>query len=310
MSADDQIRGRRSVALILPAGEIDIASTLGPLTALAGDPTVRLRPGRFDRATLTPDGPGALSVVWEAGATGVRVDAQGDGAGWLLDRAPALLGYDDDVSGFHPDSPQLRELWRRHRGDRIGRTATLWHDLAWFVVQQRIRRADAAAQWRRLVTALGTPAPGRPELMTPPAPAAVARLHPDEFHRFGIERRRAEHLVNAARAARGLQRLVDRDGHPAMPALRSVRGIGPWTASCLITHTWGDPDTVILGDDGIPSLVAWLLAGERRADDARLAELLEPYRPHRYRIIRLAFLGGQRPPRRHSRGARHDIRWH
>lgn len=147
-------------------------------------------------------------------------------------------------------------------------------------------------------------------LTAPPEPAAVARLAPAAFHRFGIEQRRAEHLVHAARAARRLQQLVDGGGAAALPALRSVRGIGPWTASCLLTHTWGDADAVILGDDGIPSLVTWLLAREPRGDDARMTELLEPHRPHRYRVVRLAFLSGQRPPRRSPRGARRDIRRH
>lgn len=295
------------MTLHLPVGEVDIASTLRPLTALAGDPTVRLRPGRFDRATLTPDGPGTLAVAREDDGA-VRVDACGDGARWLLDRAPALLGLDDDASGFRPAAPVLRELWRQHRGDRVGRTGTVWHDLAWFVVQQRIGRGDAAAQWRRLVTALGAPAPGSPDLLTPPTPAALARVAAEDLHGLGIERRRAEHLVHGARAARRLQELADGSVDAAMPALRSVRGIGPWTASCLATHTWGDADALVVGDDGIPSLVAWLLAGERRADDARMAALLEPYRPHRYRVVRLAFLSRRRPPRRHPRGTRHDIR--
>ena len=65
---------------------------------------------------------------------------------------------------------------------------------------------------------------------------------------------------------------------------------------------------MIVGDDGIPAAVAWILAGERRADDARLFELLEPYRPHRYRVIRLAMASGARPPRHHARATRRDIR--
>ena len=65
---------------------------------------------------------------------------------------------------------------------------------------------------------------------------------------------------------------------------------------------------VEVGDDGIPSLVAWVLARETRADDARMLELLEPYRPHRYRVLRLVLGSGQRPPRRAPRGRRTDIR--
>jgi hypothetical protein len=66
----------------------------------------------------------------------------------------------------------------------------------------------------------------------------------------------------------------------------------------MAAMTWGDPDTVITGDSGIPSLIAQVLAGERWADDDRMLELLEPHRPHRYRVLRLALAartGGPRP---------------
>ena len=32
-----------------------------------------------------------------------------------------------------------------------------------------------------------------------------------------------------------------------------------------------------------------------------MIELLEPYRPHRYRVVRLALADGIRPPRRYPR---------
>jgi len=71
--------------------------------------------------------------------------------------------------------------------------------------------------------------------------------------------------------------------------LLSIDGVGPWTVSCLSAFTWGDPDTVIVGDSGIPSLLASTLAGDRRATDEQMLELLHPYRPHRYRVLKLAF---------------------
>ena len=298
--------GARSLAV--PVGETDLLSTLGALAVLPGDPTVRLRPGRFERATATPDGPGAITVTWGAEPGTASVETVGDGARWLAERAPGLLGARDDPRGFDPAPGPLRQLWKRHRHDRIARTETLWHDLAWYVVQQRVSRQDAAAQWQRLVAALGDPAPGAPGLTAPPPPAAVARLGYHDLHRFGIERQRADTLLSAARAAPRLQQLLELDADVAAPALRSVRGIGPWTASCLATTTWGSADTVVVGDDGIPSLVAWVLAREPRADDARMLELLEEHRPHRYRVVRLAFLSGLRPPRRAPHAPRHDVR--
>jgi 3-methyladenine DNA glycosylase/8-oxoguanine DNA glycosylase len=82
---------------------------------------------------------------------------------------------------------------------------------------------------------------------------------------------------------------VDGDLDDARPALLSIPGVGAWSVSLLSAFTWGNPDTVIVGDSGIPSLIASTLAGERRADDSRMKELLEPFRPHRYRVLRLAF---------------------
>ena len=52
-----------------------------------------------------------------------------------------------------------------------------------------------------------------------------------------------------------------------------------------------------VGDFHLPNLVAWALAGEPRADDARMLELLEPYRGQRARVIRLLELSGIRAPR-------------
>ncbi|CAN5184657.1 hypothetical protein BH24ACT10_BH24ACT10_11640 [soil metagenome] len=119
----------------VPVHDIDLVVTLTPLTALPHDPTVRLSAGRFARATLTPEGAAAVELTWADGAA--HASAHGDGADWLLQRLPRLLGCSDDVRGFAPTAQPLRDVWRHHRGDRIARTGTLWHDLAWFIVQQR-----------------------------------------------------------------------------------------------------------------------------------------------------------------------------
>ena len=292
---------------LLRRSGVDLDSTLDALAMTPGDPTLALSPGRLARATWTPQGPASLEVRWDDGDD-VHVTAWGEGAAWLLERVPRLLGLEDDASGFAPEGPRpLRDLWRRYRGDRVGATGTLWHDLAWFVVQQRVARSDAADQWRRLVTALGRPAPGALGLVLPPAPELVARLGHTDLHPLGLERRRAQALVSAAREVRRLERLVD--GPLPGAALQAVPGVGPWTVSCLSFHTWGDPDTVVEGDDGVPSRVAWLLSGQRRADDAVMRALLEPYRPHRYRVLRLA-MRAPAPPRHGPRRPSPDIRRH
>jgi hypothetical protein len=54
---------------------------------------------------------------------------------------------------------------------------------------------------------------------------------------------------------------------------------------------------VSVGDFHIPNLVSWALAGEPRGSDARMLELLEPYRGRRALVVRLLELSGMRAPR-------------
>lgn len=69
--------------------------------------------------------------------------------------------------------------------------------------------------------------------------------------------------------------------------LCSVPGLGPWTSSLVQRISFGDPDPVEIGDYHIPNSVAWALAGEARGTDERMLELLEPWRGHRGRVVRL-----------------------
>jgi 3-methyladenine DNA glycosylase/8-oxoguanine DNA glycosylase len=69
----------------------------------------------------------------------------------------------------------------------------------------------------------------------------------------------------------------------------------------------GDPDAVSVGDYHLPHVVAWTLAGEPRGDDARMLELLEPFRGQRGRVIRLLVRGGGRPARRAPRAPLRDL---
>lgn len=271
---------------------IDVGLTVRPLSMLSGDPTIRVTRRQFTRATWTPDGPATIVVRWHGSVA--DAETHGPGAAWLMERAPGLIGCLDDASSFNPPNGIVRRIWSRHHGDRVSRTSTVWHDLAWSIVQQRVRQVEAAASWRRLTKGYGHAAPGVADMRTPPAPDAVARSSISQLRSLGLDGQRAGTLIQAARVAHRLHTLAEQHAEDALRKLSSLPGIGPWTTSCLSAFTWGDPDTVIVGDVGIPSLIAHRLAGERRADDQRMLELLDPYRPHRYRVLKLVFAAGTR----------------
>lgn len=274
---------------------VDPRLVLGPLAMMHADPTMRLGRHEAIRATYTPDGPGVLRLTWGQRPGQVAVETSGDGAAWLLDQAPRLIGTHDDAGDFMPADPVVQRLKARFAGDRLGATGTVWHDLAWTITQQRVRRSDAAQQWRRLVHAYGAPCDRHEDLFTPPDPDRLARAAPWSLRALGIDERRATALIAAAGVAPKLHALAGRPYSEVEGPLRTIPGVGPWTLGCLSAFTWGDPDTVIPGDSGIPSLIAQMLSGARRADDATMLALLEPFRPHRYRVLRLAFAARMRP---------------
>ena len=87
--------------------------------------------------------------------------------------------------------------------------------------------------------------------------------------------------------------------------LASIRGIGPWTLGLIKAVAFGDTDAVPVGDYHIPNTVAWNLHGISRATDDEMLEMLEPYKPHRWRVIRLCKMNSSAPkygPRLSLRG--------
>ena len=114
---------------------------------------------------------------------------------------------------------------------------------------------------------------------------------------MGLEQRRAITLIRAAERATWLERALKMPPSAARAHLRSLPGIGVWTAAEVARTALGDPDAVSIGDFHVPHMVCWALAGEPRGDDARMLELLEPYHGQRARVVRILERSGLAAPR-------------
>ena len=79
--------------------------------------------------------------------------------------------------------------------------------------------------------------------------------------------------------------------------LEAFPGVGPWTAAKVALVALGDADAVQVGDYHLPHAVGYALEGTPRSTDERMLELLEPYRGHRARVIRLIGVAGITAPR-------------
>jgi 3-methyladenine DNA glycosylase/8-oxoguanine DNA glycosylase len=280
---------RGFVSLATP---IDLGLTLGPIAHGRGDPTIRFAPDGIWRATRTPDGPATLrlNVVQD----GVEVAAWGAGAANALAGAADLIGANDDPGALKPRHRLIGELVHRFPGLRLPRTNRPFEALLPAICEQKVAGVEARAAFRGIIAGHGEPAPGPAGLRLPPSPAILAALPYFAFHRFGLERRRADLIRTIARIAAQVEAESPTGGYARMGA---VPGIGPWTLAEVGRIAYGDPDALSVGDYHLPNVVAWALAREPRADDARMLELLEPYRGQRGRVQRLIEASGIQAPR-------------
>jgi 3-methyladenine DNA glycosylase/8-oxoguanine DNA glycosylase len=278
-------------------GDIDLRRTLGWYRHGRGDPTTWLGATSFVRGCWTPDGPATVELDWSGAAT--TVEGWGPGARWAMASAVAMTGADRPV----PDIPDLHPFVtlaaHRHQLVRSGASGDLYAALLPTILEQRITAGEAKRQFARLCHALGEPAPGPhggDGLLLPPAPERLAGRPAWWYHPLGVEAKRARALAEVGRIA---ARLWDWAALPIAELatmLARVRGIGPWTVGTVLGPVCGDDDAVPVGDLHIPSMVAFNLAGEPRADDARMLCLLEPFRGVRGRVIRLLGWAGRHAP--------------
>jgi 3-methyladenine DNA glycosylase/8-oxoguanine DNA glycosylase len=291
-----------SARLALPT-PYDLARTVGMATSgFSRDPTTTITADTVWRATRTAAGPATLRIQLADGAADAV--AVGPGAADALKLAPALLGLHDRPEDFTPHTTEVRDLAHRFRGVRLCAGLPISEIIQPWILGQRVTYMEAQSSWQALVEATGEPAPQHPDLpappralLLPPEPRALARRDPADLGRFGLDRARAVTLLEACRHHRYLDAAMALPPEEALAKLTALRGIGPWTAAHAIAVSMGFADAVPVGDFHLPNTVAWVLAREARADDARMLELLEPWRGQRFRLLRFLTLANLRAPR-------------
>jgi 3-methyladenine DNA glycosylase/8-oxoguanine DNA glycosylase len=293
---------------VLPLdGPFDLPGTLAPLVRGRGDRTIRITSREAWWATRTAAGPATLHLSLAPGT--LTAEAWGPGAELLVERAGRLVGLEPTRQPTGAlaeiEDARISGLARRRPGVRTLRTEAVFEALVAAILEQKVTGTEAHRVWHGLVHRYGETAPPPagpdPGLRILPAPATLAALPYYAYHPLGLERRRAELIRAVAARASWFEAIVDLPLPAAYARLLAVPGIGPWTAAEVAVRALGDDDAVSVGDFHIPNLVAWVLAGEPRADDARMLELLEPYRGRRALVIRLLELSGSMAPRRGPR---------
>lgn len=270
-------------------GPFDLRATLR--TTGAG----RFRDGAWWWPVWGEPGPSTIAIA--AGADGVMAEAWGPDADGLLERLGSLVGVASAARVRFPGTPADPFL-ARSEGLRLGASGDVHGALVAAILGQVVTTTEASASLRSLRSRFGAPAPGpRSDLVALPPPGILAGLGYEELHRCGIERRRAEVLIEAARRWSRVAPIIDLAPAEARSRLEAIRGIGPWSSAHVVGAAMGAADEIAVGDYHLPHQISWALAREERGTDARMLELLEPYRPLRRHVLVAVVQSGLHAPR-------------
>ena len=274
-----------------PRAEVSLRLTLGPLAQGRTDPTFQRDGSGLWMTMATPAGAATLRVRTVASV--IEAAAWGPGAEHAIAQVPALCGAEDDDDGFDPAlHPLVRELHHRTRGLRLTRARRILPFLVPTILGQKVTGIEQKRAWRVLVTRHGEPAPGPAPMGMRVAPsAAVWRRVPSwEWHRAGVGPQRSDTVMRVV-ASDALERAAGVDAEDAKTRMRTIPGVGVWTAHEVVQRSHGDPDSVSIGDFHVAKRVGFALTGERVDDDGML-ELLAPWAGHRQRVVRLIEASG------------------
>ena len=128
-----------------------------------------------------------------------------------------------------------------------------------------------------------------------PDPRKLASLGYYDLHPLGLERKRAVTLLRAAQWHDRIEKTACLPSREARSFLERLPGIGDWTSAKTVAISHGDADAVAVGDYHLKNVVAWHMTGRPRGTDEEMMELLEPFRPHRGRVVRLLERAGKAP---------------
>jgi len=289
-----------------PRRPVSLGAILTIFRRGSGDPTFQSDRGQGWWLGLpTTLGPATLHLQARPSDDEVVARAWGPGAEWVLEQVPALLGDGDDAGGFVAHHPQVAQARARYAGWHVPRSGLVLHALVPAIIEQKVTGQEAFSGQRVLVRRFGQPAPGPGAargLWVAPDAKAWATIPSWEWLRASVDGARSGAAVRAAQRAGRLEQAASLDLAEAHRRMRSIPGIGVWTAAEVAQRALGDPDSVSFGDYHVAKNITWALTGEALDDDA-CAELLEPYAGHRYRVQRLLELDGAMRPRRGPRMA-------
>jgi 3-methyladenine DNA glycosylase/8-oxoguanine DNA glycosylase len=251
---------------------------------------------RFAMAFRIGEEPVTLQLV-QRGATTIEASAWGPAADQALSEVPAICGALDDPDAFTTDHEGVQRLARRFRKMRSPRVPWIFESLVAIILQQRVAFVEAMQGWAKIARERGTDAPGPLGLRLFPGKQTLLDMPTWAYRESLVDRKRELAIRALLDHDEEIVRALGGSFDEVRTTLQRIPGIGPWTIESFLGQSRGDPDAVPTADYWIPHMVSYALTGKPRSDDAEMLTLLERFRPHRGRVMRLLGAAGYSAPR-------------
>ena len=161
-------------------------------------------------------------------------------------------------------------------GRARGRPAEAYGALLRSIVGQQLSTKAARTIYGRLADLYGGAAP---------TPEQLLATDPEALRRVGLSRAKASYLRSLAEHALSgeleLDRLTELPDAEVSAQLTAVKGLGQWTADMFLIFHLRRPDVLPVGDLGIRRAVQFAYELDELPDAKALAQIAEPWRPHR-----------------------------
>lgn len=283
---------------LIPKAPFDFLQMLRrPLSRLSKVTVISPEQGTYTRAFRLPNRavPVPVTVVSEGSVDEplLRIECEDEFSDEeqvaLVDRVKQVFSTDVNVEDFYGEmahQPEWARLIQRLYGLRPIQDADLFESMVKVIIGQQLNVKFAATLVERLVDFgsemvdwHGTSLPAFP------SPERVASWSHDDLRMLSFSQRKAEYVVDFARAVVegkiDLEALRGRSDEAVYDVLMPLRGIGRWTVECFLLFGMGRPDVMPAADIGVQNAVQQLYGLEQRPKEEEVRGLSESWAPWR-----------------------------
>ncbi|SIT12861.1 DNA-3-methyladenine glycosylase family protein [Alicyclobacillus vulcanalis] len=182
--------------------------------------------------------------------------------------------------------PVFGILINNYRNVRPILIADPYEAMLWTILGQQVHTRVARRMKWSLVRLCGHPLEydGK-ELWLLPTPRDIANMDPSDIERIGISKQKANTIVRVSylvsTGTLDFKELGGLEPESVYQALTRIKGIGPWTAECVMMRGLGFDDVIPAGDVGLQHIVGRFYGLGRKATESELRQIAEKWRPWR-----------------------------